>query len=192
MNIMFFHWSIHGWIVYVVILLLLGWLCYRRGLPMTMITCFYPILGDKMFRSMGDLIDIFCITCTMFSVCTSLGLGVIQLNNMLHRLNTDISENSDVQTVIIWCITVVASISVISGIKVGIRRLSEICLELVVYYCLLYYLPMTNGSLKIFAVFYINWLLHKNFERLGIYIFRVYLSLSEGFISLWVSLIDKR
>ena len=192
MNIMFFHWSIHGWIVYVVILLLLGWLCYRRGLPMTMITCFYPILGDKMFRSMGDLIDIFCITCTMFSVCTSLGLGVIQLNNMLHRLNTDISENSDVQTVIIWCITVVASISVISGIKVGIRRLSEICLELVVYYCLLYYLPMTNGSLKIFAVFYINWLLHKKFERLGIYIFRVYLSLSEGFISLWVSLIDKR
>ena len=189
---MFFHWSIHGWIVYVVILLLLGWLCYRRGLPMTMITCFYPILGDKMFRSMGDLIDIFCITCTMFSVCTSLGLGVIQLNNMLHRLNTDISENSDVQTVIIWCITVVASISVISGIKVGIRRLSEICLELVVYYCLLYYLPMTNGSLKIFAVFYINWLLHKKFERLGIYIFRVYLSLSEGFISLWVSLIDKR
>ena len=159
---------------------------------MTMITCFYPILGDKMFRSMGDLIDIFCITCTMFSVCTSLGLGVIQLNNMLHRLNTDISENSDVQTVIIWCITVVASISVISGIKVGIRRLSEICLELVVYYCLLYYLPMTNGSLKIFAVFYINWLLHKKFERLGIYIFRVYLSLSEGFISLWVSLIDKR
>ena len=63
----------------------------------------------------------------MFGVCTSLGLGVIQLNSGLNRLNTDISENSDVQTVIIWCITVVATISVISGIKVGIRRLSEIC-----------------------------------------------------------------
>ena len=127
MNITFFHWGIHGWIVYVVIALLLGLLCYRRGLPMTMRTCFYPILGDKIFGLMGDIIDIFCIICTMFGVCTSLGLGVIQLNSGLNRLNTDISENSDVQTIIIWCITAVATVSVISGIKVGIRRLSEIC-----------------------------------------------------------------
>ena len=127
MNITFFHWGIHGWIVYVVIALLLGLLCYRRGLPMTMRTCFYPILGDKIFGIMGDIIDIFCIICTMFGVCTSLGLGVIQLNSGLNRLNNNIDENSDIQTIIIWCITAVATVSVISGIKVGIRRLSEIC-----------------------------------------------------------------
>ena len=76
---------------------------------------------------MGDIIDIFCIICTMFGVCTSLGLGVIQLNSGLNRLNNNIDENSDIQTIIIWCITAVATVSVISGIKVGIRRLSEIC-----------------------------------------------------------------
>ena len=42
----------------------------------------------------------------------------------------DIEENSDIQTVIICCITIVATISVISEIKVGIRRLSEICFEI--------------------------------------------------------------
>ena len=94
---------------------------------MTMRTCFYPILGERTFGFIGDLIDILCIICTMFGVCTSLGLGVIQLNNGINRINTDISINVDNQTIIIWCVTVLATISVISGIKVGIRRLSEIC-----------------------------------------------------------------
>jgi len=126
-NVTFFHWGIHGWVVYVIIGLLLSFLCYRRGLPMTMRTCFYPILGERVFGIIGDLIDILCIICTMFGVCTSLGLGVIQLNNGLHRINPDIAENTDVQVVIIWCITVLATISVISGVKLGIRRLSETC-----------------------------------------------------------------
>ena len=94
---------------------------------MTMRTCFYPILGDKIFGILGDLIDILCIVCTMFGVCTSLGLGVMQLNNGIHRITTDIKEDVDNQIIIIWCITVLATISVISGIKLGIRRLSETC-----------------------------------------------------------------
>ena len=47
---------------------------------MTMRTCFYPLLGDTIFGFMGDVIDILSVVCTMFGVCTSLGLGVIQLN----------------------------------------------------------------------------------------------------------------
>ena len=76
---------------------------------------------------MGDLIDILCIICTMFGVCTSLGLGVMQLNNGLNRINPDISETTDTQIIIVWCVTVLATISVVSGLKVGIRRLSEVC-----------------------------------------------------------------
>ena len=70
LNLVFFHWGIHGWVVYTIIGLLLGFLCYRRGLPMTMRTIFYPILGDKIFGITGDLIDTLCIVCTMFGVCT--------------------------------------------------------------------------------------------------------------------------
>ena len=90
-------------------------------------TCFYPILGDLIYGLIGDMIDTLCIICTLFGVCTSLGLGVMQLNNGIHRINSDIGENTDNQIIIIWCVTALATISVISGLKVGIRRLSEIC-----------------------------------------------------------------
>ena len=73
MNLSFFHWGVHGWIVYVLIGLLLGVLSHRRGLPMTMRTCFYPLLGDKVFGFFGDFIDTLSIICTMLGVCTSLG-----------------------------------------------------------------------------------------------------------------------
>ena len=80
MNLTFFHWGIHGWIVYVVVGLLLAFVCYRQGLPMTVRSCFYPLIGDKVYGWMGDVIDILSICGTMFGVCTSLGLGAIQLN----------------------------------------------------------------------------------------------------------------
>ena len=44
-NVTLFHWGIHGWIVYVVIGLNLGFVAYRWDLPMTIRTCFYPIIG---------------------------------------------------------------------------------------------------------------------------------------------------
>ena len=113
--------------MYVIIGLLLGFLSYRRGLPLTMRTCFYPIIGENIFGIIGDLIDILCIICTMFGVCTSLGLGATQLNNGIHRINPGINESTEVQIIIIWCVTACATASVISGLKFGIRRLSELC-----------------------------------------------------------------
>lgn len=80
MNLTFFHWGIHGWIVYVVVGLLMAFVCYRQGLPMTIRSCFYPLIGDKIYGWMGDVIDVLSICGTMFGVCTSLGLGAIQLN----------------------------------------------------------------------------------------------------------------
>jgi len=167
-NLTLFHWGIHGWIVYVIIGLLLAFLSYRRGLPMTMRTCFFPILGDKIFGIMGDAIDTLCIVCTMFGVCTSLGLGVMQLNGGIHSINNNIPENITAQLVIIWCITVLATISVISGLKVGIRRLSEICFGIG---CLLLFIVFFSEKtwyiLNIFVQsigYYFQWLMQLGFH----------------------------
>ena len=107
--------------------LLLGYMSHNRGLPMTMRSCFYPLLGDKIFGVLGDAVDILSIVATMFGVCTSLGVGAIQFNGGLRRLNSNIKDTITNQIIIIWGITALATISVISGIKIGIRRLSEIC-----------------------------------------------------------------
>ena len=127
MNLTFFHWGIHAWIVYVIIGLLPAFVGYRKGLPMTIRSCFYPLLGDKVYGWMGDMVDIFSVMCTMFGVCTSLGMGVMQINAGISRLFKRVEYTVTNQMIIIWCVTACATASVISGLKVGIRRLSEIC-----------------------------------------------------------------
>merc|ERR1719334_10081 len=108
--------------------MILGLVSYREGLPMTMKSCFYPLIGDRIFGWMGDLVDIVSIMTTLFGVCTSLGLGTKQLNFAFYMLNPEIENDSiTVQVIIIWCITAVATLSTMSGIGFGIRRLSEIC-----------------------------------------------------------------
>lgn len=63
---------------------------------------------------------------TLFGITTSLGLGAQQINEGLHLLNSDVPVTNGAQTVIIWIVTAVATVSVVSGIYVGIRRLSEV------------------------------------------------------------------
>ena len=73
--------AIHSWTPYCLVGLLLVLLSYREGLPMTMKTCLYPLIGDRIFGWIGDLIDSISIMATLFGVCTSLGLGTRQLNS---------------------------------------------------------------------------------------------------------------
>ena len=168
MNLTFFHWGIHGWIVYVIIGLLIGFVCYRKGLPMTMSSCFYPLLGDKVFGIAGDLINILSVICTMFGVCTSLGLGVIQFNGGLRRLNSDIENNITNQIIIIWGITALATFSVVSGLKVGVRRLSEICFAVGIFLMLVvFFYDDTWYLLNLFVQstgYYIQWIMQLGFH----------------------------
>ena len=85
--------GIHGWIVYCLVGLLLGLLAYREGLPMTMKSCFYPLIGDRIFGWMGDVIDVVSIMSTLFGVCTSLGLGARQLNFGLSIITSEIASD---------------------------------------------------------------------------------------------------
>ena len=127
-NITLYHWGIHGWIVYCLVGLLLALMTYRENLPMTMKSCFYPLIGDRIFGWIGDAIDVISVMSTLFGVCTSLGLGTRQLNTGFNIVNNDIeSDNINYQVAIIWGITAIATISTVSGVGMGIRRLSETC-----------------------------------------------------------------
>ena len=177
----YFHWGIHGWIPYVMIGSLLGILSYRRGLPMTMRTCFYPLWGKQIEGWRGDVVDILSIMCTLFGVCTSLGLGVRTLNRGLIRLDrgsymgvdyyggristsdparktscgvsdpcthgkTGIDFNVKTQCVIVFCVTLLATISVSLGLKRGIAVLS--------------YLAFSMGMLLVTSVLFMDDTMH--------------------------------
>ena len=66
-----------SWIVYCLVGLLLAHMSHRENLPLTMKSCFYPLIGDRIFGWMGDLIDLLSVLTTLFGVCTSLGLGLV-------------------------------------------------------------------------------------------------------------------
>ena len=52
--------------------------------------------------------------------------GVIQLNNGLFRLNENIVPSTGTQIIIIWCVTAIATTSVISGLRVGIKVIESL------------------------------------------------------------------
>ncbi len=131
MMITFFHWGIHAWAIYIVVGLSLAYFAYRHNLPLTIRSALYPILGDRIHGPLGDAADIFAVLGTMFGVATSLGLGVMQVNAGLNHL-FDIPVGPVPQVILIAFITGAATISVVSGLDKGIKRLSELNLYLAV------------------------------------------------------------
>ena len=119
-----FHWGLHGWAIYGVVGLALGFFAYNRGLPLTIRSAFYPLLGDRVWGWPGHIIDTFAIFAGMFGLATSLGLGVKQVTTGLNYL-FDIPANSTTMVVLIVVITAIAMASVLTGINVGIKRLSQ-------------------------------------------------------------------
>lgn len=122
-NYTFFHWGLHAWAIYVVVALSLAYFCFRRNLPLSIRSAFYPLVGDRIYGPIGHTVDTFAVFGTMFGVATSLGLGAIQTNAGLNYL-VGIPINTVVQVLLIAVITAMATTSVVLGLKRGIMRLS--------------------------------------------------------------------
>jgi choline/glycine/proline betaine transport protein len=129
MSITLLHWGLHGWGVYVVVGLSLAYFSFRRGLPLTLRSAFASLLGERVNGPFGHAIDIFAVLGTMFGVATSLGLGAQQINSGLSYLG-GVPEGTGTQLLLIAGVTTLATISVVSGLDRGIRRLSELTVYL--------------------------------------------------------------
>ncbi|MFI4916601.1 MAG: BCCT family transporter [Phycisphaerales bacterium JB060] len=124
MRYTFFHWGLHPWAIYAAIAIPLAYFHFARGLPMAPRSMLYPLIGERIHGWPGHAVDTLCTVGTLFGVATSLGLGSTQINAGLERL-VGLGQSSTAQVGIVIAITAVATVSVVSGVKVGIRRLSE-------------------------------------------------------------------
>ena len=129
MNLSFLHWGLHAWALYTIVALALAYFHFRRGLPLSIRSTLYPILGKKIYGPWGHTVDILAVFGTMFGVVTSLGLGVMQINSGLTSL-FGIPNNITVQFILIAFVTAMAAISVMMGLNKGVKRLSEINIAL--------------------------------------------------------------
>jgi len=120
-----FHWGLHPWAIYGVVALSLAFFAYNKGLPLSMRSVFYPILGDRTWGWAGHIIDILAVIATLFGLATSLGLGAQQAASGLQHV-FGIDSSVTVQITIIVVVTLLAVISVVRGIDGGVKVISNI------------------------------------------------------------------
>ena len=124
MRVTYFHWGFHAWAVYVMIGLCLAYFGFRKKLPLTLRSSLYPVIGDRIYGPVGHAVDLLAVFGTVFGVATSLGLGVSQMAAGLNHL-FGIDPGVTTQIILIGVISVVATLSAVSGVGNGIRIISE-------------------------------------------------------------------
>lgn len=120
-----FHWGLHGWAIYVIVGMSLAYFAYRKGLPLALRSALYPFIGERIFGPLGHLFDILGVLGCVFGVATSLGLGVSQMAVGLERL-VGIGAGLETQLILIAGISLVSILSAVTGVRRGIRVISEL------------------------------------------------------------------
>ncbi|MBN8411503.1 BCCT family transporter [Halomonas denitrificans] len=148
-----FHWGLHPWAAYAIVGLSLAIFSFNKGLPLTMRSVFYPILGERVWGWPGHLIDILAVFATLFGLATSLGLGASQaaagLNELFGTPNTDTT-----MVLLIVAITGVALCSIMLGVDKGVQRLSQV--NMVLAFLLLAFVIIVGPTLAIATGFFSN------------------------------------
>jgi len=141
-----FHWGIHGWAIYGVVGLALAFFTYNRGLPLTIRSAFYPLLGERVWGWPGHVIDTLAVFASLFGLATSLGLGAKQVTAGLNYL-FEVPATNTTMVLLIVGITAAALISVLTGLNVGIKRLSQF--NVILAFLLLLFIIVVGPKLAI-------------------------------------------
>jgi len=146
-----FHWGLHPWAIYAIVGLALAFFAYNRGLPLTIRSAFFPLLGERVWGWPGHVIDVLAVFATLFGLATSLGIGAEQANAGLnHLFGLPVSETSKIMLII--GITGIALFSVVAGLDAGVKRLSEINMALAAL--LLLFVILVGPTLAIITGFF--------------------------------------
>lgn len=147
LHITMFHWGFLAWIVYTLTALSMGFLSYRKGLPLCFRTTLAPLLGRATWGWIGDALDIVTIVTIVAGLTTSLGLGTRQIVTGCQRLGFLSGELTDDELTntagwIIAIITVCTTGSVVAGLDFGIKSFS--------------YAAFMLGNCLLLAVFFLD------------------------------------
>ena len=147
MVLTFLHWGLHGWALYALVGVALGYFAYRRDLPLALRSALYPIFGERIHGRIGDMVDGFGILATLISMVTNLGIGALVVQSGLVYL-FHIPDTPQVLVAIVLVMMAVATIGVVAGVEKGIAWLSNLNVRLL---CgLLLFVLVTGPTLHLF------------------------------------------
>ena len=148
-----FHWGLHPWAIYAIVALSLALFSFNKGLPLSIRSIFYPILGERVWGWPGHIIDILAVFATLFGLATSLGIGAEQAAAGLQYLFGIESTNVS-KVLLIIGITIIALCSVLAGLDKGVKMLSQVNMGLAIL--LLVFVVVVGPTLVIFTGFFKN------------------------------------
>ena len=132
-NYTFLHWGLAAWGSYGLVGLAIGYVAYRRNLPLTIRSALAPLFGKVMSGGAGHVVDIVAVVATILGVAVTMGLGVEQFVAGLYRLGMgdwlmDAEGSSTPAAIIISLVLLVgaSTLSALSGVGKGIKWLSNI------------------------------------------------------------------
>ncbi|WP_309753468.1 BCCT family transporter [Novosphingobium sp.] len=119
-----FDWALHPWAIFAVAGLAMALFAYDFGMPFSMRSAFYPLIGKAAWGRTGDVIEILSVFATIFGLASSLGIGAQQAMAGVTFLYGIPSSKLAIMA-LIAIMSFVTFLSVRGGIDRGIRILSE-------------------------------------------------------------------
>ncbi|MEG1201636.1 MAG: BCCT family transporter, partial [Comamonas sp.] len=108
----------------------------------------YPLLKDRINGPIGHGVDAFALVGTIAGIATTLGYGARQIAAGIHLLTGWNTDTSGFLITVIVIVVALASISALSGVDKGVRRLSEF--NLLLSLVLLCFVLFTGPTVYIF------------------------------------------
>ena len=157
------HYGLTPWACYGVVGMSLGYLSYNRGLPLTIRSALQPLFGQSMSGGAGHVVDIVAILATIVGLSVTIGYGVSQFASGLFNISGASWLVGDggaptllAQLIGLTLIVSASCLSAMSGLKRGIKWLSNINMSLSVFLIAFFVLfGATFFALKMF--FYTIW-----------------------------------
>jgi len=185
---------------------------YNKGLPLTLRSAFYPLLGERVWGWWGHIIDTLAVFATLFGLATSLGFGAEQTASGLTFLfgsgdaaegtrafmgitygnsaESGVENNPLLLVILISAITAVALVSVVRGLDGGVKVLSAINMGLAAM--LLLFVFFVGGPIFLITLFFDSiWAYLQNIFALSNPVGREDVNFSQGWTSFywawWIS-----
>jgi len=155
-----FHYALTPWSCYGIVGMALAYYSYNRGQPLTIRSGLMPLFGDRLSGPLGHIIDIVAIIATISGIGVTIGYGVSQFASGIFNITgagwitTDDGTPALAAQLSALVIVMVASIfSASSGVKKGIKWLSNINMGLSFF--LLLFFVIFGATLFAFKTFFL-------------------------------------
>ena len=122
-----YRYGLQSWAVQTIVTLSVGFLGFRKGLPISLRCCLYPLIGDTIYSWVGDLVDIIFVFVAALSASTTLVRGATNILSGFHVTFPEVERYSVATVVLVGVLGLAALGIVLYGLKRGLKRASLVC-----------------------------------------------------------------